>query len=200
MAEWRHAGVLAHSVPGAARCFSVLCESGMASVGGHRHPDVSLDCIAMGHSMPAWESGDLARVRSLLETSVARLSAAGCDFFVCPDNTAHLALEEPGPDLALPGIHIAQVVARQAQRSGFHQVGLLGTAWTMEADMYPRELERVGVSCMIPAPDERAVIQDLTFSELTRGVFRDETRAVFVDIVRRLANAGCEGVALACTE
>ncbi len=34
---------------------------------------------------------------------------ADADFFACPDNTAHIALEVPGPDLALPGLHIADV-------------------------------------------------------------------------------------------
>src|SRR6266545_4300392 len=63
--------------------------------------------------------------------------AALC-FFACPDNTAHMALEQPGEELALPGLHIAEVVADQAARDGRTRVGVLGTRYTMEGPVYPR--------------------------------------------------------------
>ncbi len=63
----------------------------------------------MGRSMPAWEAGDHGAIRKTLATSVDRLANAGAEFFVCPDNTAHMALESDGDDLALPGLHIAEI-------------------------------------------------------------------------------------------
>ena len=77
---------------------------------------MSLDCIALARSMPAWEVGDYASIRATLAVSVQRLAAAGADFFVCPDNTAHIALEQPGAELALPGVHIAEVVRNELTR------------------------------------------------------------------------------------
>lgn len=196
----KHIGILAHSVPGAALCFRECGEEGMRILGGHNHPDVSLDCIAMGASMEAWESGDHDRVRAILAASVERLSRAGADFFVCPDNTAHLALERPGPELTLPGLHIADVVARRAAEAGHRTVGVLGTKWTMEADLYPRALGAYGLETRVPEPDERDAIQELTFGELVHGVFTDETRARFVATIEGLREAGCDAVALVCTE
>jgi len=99
----RHIGILAHSVPGSAQCFQAIARYGEQELGDHQHPDVSLDCIAMGRSMPAWDAGDHAAVRAILAESIERLARVGCDFFVCPDNTAHLALDCPGPDLACRG-------------------------------------------------------------------------------------------------
>ncbi|UYM07158.1 aspartate/glutamate racemase family protein [Solicola gregarius] len=196
----RHLGILAHSVPGAALCFREFGEEGMRRLGSHDHPDVSLDCIAMGRSMGAWDSGDYEVIRSILATSVERLARTGADSFVCPDNTAHLALERPGPDLALPGLHIAEVVARHAAGAGHRTVGILGTKWTMEADLYPRVLAAHGLESRIPEPADRAVIQDLTFGELVHGVFSDGTRARFVETIEGLRAAGCDAVALVCTE
>ncbi len=72
----------------------------------------------MARSMRAWDAGDYVAIRSTLARSADRLARAGADFFACPDNTAHLALEQPGEDLALPGLHIAEVVAEQAARDG----------------------------------------------------------------------------------
>jgi aspartate/glutamate racemase len=100
----KHLGILAHSVEGAMLCLRAFCQEGFRELGPHEHPDVTLDCIAMARSMPAWAAGDYQTIRAILGQSIARLAQAGADFFVCPDNTAHSALEAPGDDFALPGI------------------------------------------------------------------------------------------------
>src|SRR6266536_2329485 len=107
----KHVGILAHSVEGAALCLRAFCQEGFRELGPHQHPDVTLDCIALARSTAAWEAADYAQIRVTLAESAARLARAGADFFVCPDNTAHIALEAKGDDLALPGLHIAEVVS-----------------------------------------------------------------------------------------
>jgi Asp/Glu/hydantoin racemase len=128
----RHLGILATTPEGAALCFRVFCQQGLDERGQRDRPAVTLDCIALARSLPAWERADHQSVRATLSVSVQRLARAGADFFACPDNTAHVALEQPGPDLALPGLHIAEVVADQAARNGHARVGLLGTKYTMD--------------------------------------------------------------------
>ncbi|MGH8840372.1 MAG: hypothetical protein ACRDVO_14120 [Jiangellaceae bacterium] len=71
--------------------------------------------------------GDYTSIRATLSESVQRLAGAGADFLVCPDNTAHMALEQPGEDLALPGLHIAEVVADQAARD--RRTGASSSGW-----------------------------------------------------------------------
>ncbi|MGW4502681.1 hypothetical protein ACWENR_29260 [Micromonospora sp. NPDC004336] len=56
----KHLGVLAHSTGGAALCFLTFCEEGFRRTGRNEHPDVTLDYIAFGYSMPAWDAGDHA--------------------------------------------------------------------------------------------------------------------------------------------
>ena len=74
-----------------------------------------LDCEAMGRIMPAWDAGDHASVAApSWPQSIQRLADGGSDFFACPDNTAHIALETTGPELPLPGLNIGDVVAEQA--------------------------------------------------------------------------------------
>jgi aspartate racemase len=195
-----HAGILAHSAEGAALCFRTFCQEGFDQLGPHEHPDVTLDCIAMGRSMPAWDSGDHQSIRATLATSVSRLAAAGAQFFACPDNTAHLALEVPGADLAIPGLHIAAVVADHAAQQGYTRVGVLGTSYTMEGPIYPRELAARGIEAEIPTADERNVINQIIFGELVNGVFTSSSRKEYLRIIERLRAAGCDAVALVCTE
>lgn len=196
----RHLGILGHSAEGAALCFRTFCQEGFARLGPHRHPDVTLDLIALAPSMPAWESGQYEAVRDTLSVSVRRLSRAGADFFACPDNTAHLALERPGPELALPGLHIAQVVADQAAVLGHARVGVLGTRYLMESDLYPQALAARGIAAHTPAAQDRDTVNEIIFTELLEGVFSDTSRQEYTRIIERLAARGCDAVALVCTE
>jgi aspartate racemase len=195
-----HIGVLGHSIPGSAHCYQEIARYGEERLGEYQHPDVTLDCIAMGRSMPLWHSGDRQAIRAILAESVERLAHAGCDFFVCPDNTAHLALDLPGPELALPMLHIAEVVAAEAAARGFRKVGIMGTAWTMTADLYPRALAARGIESAAPSAEDQRAVQAITFDELVHGVFRAESRDRFVEVARALGDDGCDAVALVCTE
>lgn len=91
----KHLGILATTPEGAALCFRAFCQQGTAELGPHDHPDVTLDCIALARSLPAWEKGDLQPVRATLSVSVHRLAGAGADFFACPDNPPDHPLARP---------------------------------------------------------------------------------------------------------
>jgi aspartate racemase len=195
-----HLGILAHSAEGAALCFRAFCQEGFGELGPHDHPDVTLDCIALARSMPAWDTGDHDAIRATLGVSVERLAAAGADFFACPDNTAHMALERPGGPLALPGLHIAEVVADQAARDGRKRVGVLGTRYTMDGPIYPRALGAHGIAAELPDADDRRLVNEIIFEELVNGAFTAASRREYVRVVEQLAARGCDAVALVCTE
>jgi aspartate racemase len=195
-----HLGILAHSTEGAALCLLAYCQEGFRRVGRHEHPDVTLDYIAFGYSMPGWEAGEHAPIRATLATSVQRLARAGADFFACPDNTAHIALELPGPSLALPGLHIAEVVAAEAARAGYHRVGVLGTKYLMDSSLYPRALAARGIAAELPDRADRDIINQVIFDELVSGVFADDSRQEYVRIMAGLTDRGCDAAALVCTE
>jgi len=195
-----HVGILAHSPDGSALCYLEFIRLGHRRFGGYGNADVTMDYVPLGRSMRAWESGDYAHVRAVLATGVERLKRAGCDFFFCPDNTAHLALETGIADLALPGLHIAEVVAEEAKARGFRNVAVLGTRFTMAGPVYPRALSARGVATTTPEPEERDAIDRIIFAELCDGVVTEASRAVFLSVIARMQRAGCDAVALACTE
>jgi aspartate racemase len=195
-----HAGILAHSVEGAALCLRAFAAEGARELGPHAHPDVTLDCVALAESMPAWEAGDYPAIRTILARSASRLAAAGASFFACPDNSAHIALEQPGGALPLPGLHIAAEVADRAAHERRRRVGILGTRFTMEGSIYPRALAGVGVEHRVPAEEDRAVVDAIIFDELVNGVFSDDSRREYVRVIESLERDGCDAVALVCTE
>ena len=200
MTPARHIGILAHSADGAALCFLEMVREGCRRLGAHQHPEITLSILPMASSLESYERNDLAAVRAYLTGTVRRLSDAGCDFFVCPDNTAHLALEFPGEPLPLPALHIAEIVGERAKSEGYTRVGLLGTKWTMEGAVYPAAFARHGLALRTPAPADRALVDDVIFSELTRGELVDSSRAEYLRIIEGFKQDGCDAVALSCTE
>src|SRR3954462_13473901 len=102
-------GILAHSAEGAALCFLTFCRAGFRDLGPHMHPEVMLDCEAMGRIMPSWDAGDHAAFRGFLARSIERLADGGCDFHSCPDITTHIEHEAAGSEGPQPGLNIGDV-------------------------------------------------------------------------------------------
>jgi aspartate racemase len=196
----RHIGILAHSADGAALCFLEMVRDAGRRLGAHDHPEITLSILPMGPTLAHYERNDLPAVRAYLARTAGRLADAGCDFFVCPDNTAHMALELPGEPLPLPGLHIAEIVAERAKSDGRTLVGLLGTRWTMEGPVYPAAFARHGIALCTPAPDDRELVDQVIFGELCHGRLVDASRAAYVRIIEEFNAAGCDAVALSCTE
>lgn len=196
----RHIGILAHSADGAALCFLEMVREASRQLGAHEHPEITLSILAMGPMLEQYERNALSAVRAHLTRTAQRLAGAGCDFFVCPDNTAHMALELAGEPLPLPGLHIAEVVAQRAKADGHTCVGLLGTKWTMEGSVYPAAFARHGIAMRTPAAADRALVDDVIFSELCQGQLTDTSRAEYIRVIQALKHEGCDAVALSCTE
>jgi aspartate racemase len=196
----RHVGILAHSADGAALCFLETVREAARRLGAHQHPEITLSILPMGPTLELYQRNDLPAVAAHLARTAQRLADAGCDFFVCPDNTAHIALEQTREPLPLPGLHIAEVVAERAEADGCNCVGLLGTKWTMEGPVYPAAFARHSVAMRTPAPADRVLVDDVIFGELTQGRLVDGSRTEYVRIIDGLRRDGCDAVALSCTE
>jgi aspartate racemase len=193
-------GIVAHSAEGASLCFITACREGQKLLGPHMHPEIVLSAIPMGLSMPGWESDDHELVAQFLRRGVEQVAAAGADFFICPDNTAHIVLEQIAKTLPIPGMHIAEVVSREMAERGWKTAALLGTKWTMTGTVYADALRRRGFETLIPDAPARAMIDDAIFEELCRGVFKPATTESFVQTIGLLGSRGADCVILGCTE
>ena len=196
----KNIGIVAHSAEGGALCFLTTCHEGAVHLGAHMHPTILLSAIPMGVSMPAWESDDYDTVAKYLAKGVQQVADAGADFYVCPDNTAHIALQRIALKLPLPGLHIADVVCHEILANNWTTVGLLGTQWTMTGSVYRDRLEKHNVSVCIPNADIRKRINSAIFEELCQGVFRPETTRLFVEAIAEMKADGADCVILGCTE
>ena len=195
-----HIGIVACSAEGAALCYRTVCSEGAQVLGAHRHPEVSLHTPSLHRYVRVLESGDLEGVAALMLESAGKLARAGADFLVCPDNTIHQAFDLVQPRSPLPWLHIADVVAQEAVRRGFRRLGILGTSWLMDSEVYPRALRAQGIDFLLPPPNQRTEIGRLIMDELVPGVQTPRQPAYLAEVIAGLKARGCDAVVLGCTE
>jgi aspartate racemase len=164
------------------------------------HPNIVMSAVPMGLSLAAWEANDHLEVAKFLTQGVQQVADAGADFFVCPDNTAHIVLEKVAADLPLPGLHIAEVVCHEIAKRGWNRVGLLGTKWTMTGPVYERALRNRGLEKLIPDEQTRLLLNTAIFDELCNGIFNAGTTDHFLGAIDDLKSRGAECAILGCTE
>lgn len=193
-------GICAHSYEGGSLCFITVCREGAKLMGPHMHPNVILSAVPMGLSMDAWESGNYIEIAKYLKEGVSQIASSGADFFVCPDNTAHIVLEQIIEELPIPGIHIADVVCQEILNRNWKSVGLLGTKWTMDGTVYPKILEQNDLLVITPNESTKREINNFIFDELCQGVFNINTTEYFIESINELKKEGAECVILGCTE
>lgn len=195
-----HVGIAAVSAEGAALCYRTICTEGPALLGPHAHPEVTMHTPSFASHVACLERGDWAGVGALLLESARRLAATGADFVICPDNTAHQAMPFVEPQSPLPWLHIAEVVAAEAAARGCRKLGITGTLWLTESDVYPGKLAAHGLAWERPEPAQRERLGRIIMDELVNGVRKPDSTAAVVAIISDLARRGCDAVILGCTE
>ena len=195
----QHIGIVAGSAEGAALCYRTICAEGTLLMGPHDHPEVSMHTHSLADYVKGIEAGWSA-VAELMLSSAHKLAKAGAEFLICPDNTIHQALPDVLPRSPLPWLHIAEVVAEEAARRGFRRLGLTGTRWLVDSEVYPEKLTARGIEYVRPSADERTQISKIIMDELVYGDFKPESVAYFQSVIGRMREDGCDAVVLGCTE
>jgi aspartate racemase len=196
----KHIGIVGCSAEGAALCYRTICNEGQALMGAHGHPEVSMHTHSLAEYMTRVERQDWHGVADLMVSSARKLAAAGAEFLICPDNTIHAAFSHLEPRSPLPWLHIARVVAEAAEQRGYRRLGLTGTKYLVESNVYPQQLEARGIEYLRPASAEREEINRIIFEELVNGALKPTAVACFQRVIEGMRNAGCDAVVLGCTE
>jgi aspartate racemase len=196
----KHIGIVACSAEGAALCYRTICTEAPSKMGEHMHPEVTMHTHALGEYMIAIREGDWEKVADLMLSSTRKVTQIGAEFVICPDNTIHQAFDFVKEKSPIPWLHIAEAVAIKAQEEGLKRLAILGTKYLMGGPVYPGTLEKFNISSQIPDEKDREKIDNIIFAELVNGVFTENSRLYFNEVIQKLKNQGCDGVVLGCTE
>jgi aspartate racemase len=184
-----HIGIVACSAEGAALCYKTICVEGAGLMGPHAHPEVSLHTHSLADYVDRLDRGDRAGVAELMLSSAHKLARAGADFLICPDNTIHQAMNHVLPHSPLPWLHIAEVVAAEASARGYRKLGITGTRWLIDSEVYPEKIEA-----------ERDALNQIIMDELVQSRFTSQGIVTFQRVMGRMKEQGCDAVVLGCTE
>jgi aspartate racemase len=195
-----HIGIVACSAEGAALCYRTICTEGSRLLGPHAHPEISIHARSLSEYTKCLDCGDWPGVGELMLSSAEKLAKSGAAFLICPDNTIHQALPYIEHRSPLPWLHIADVVAAEAAARGFRSVGLTGTRWLVESEVYPEKLEAHGLRFVRPHSAECDEMHRIIMDELVYGILKPEAIACFRHVIGRLKDAGCDAAVLGCTE
>lgn len=178
--------------------YRLLNESVAERVGGAASAPVIVWSVDFADVAALQHAGEWDALGDLLADAARRLQDAGATAVALAANTLHLVADQVRTALDVPLVDIVDVTARAV--AGHRRVGLLGTAFTMDSPLFADRLAQDGVEVIVPEPADRALVHDVIYSELTRGVIRPESRAAYRGVIARLVDRGAEAVVLACTE
>jgi aspartate racemase len=196
----KHIGIAAVSVEGAALCYREIAAEAAALIGEHDHPQMSIHTHSLAEYMVGIRAGDWQKVADLILDSAVKLHTVGADFLILPDNTTHQAYELFADQSPLPWLHIARVAAAEAKAQGLKHLGVLGTKYLCRGPVYRDALGAEGLKCSVPDDPEIEKIDDIIYGELVYGKFLQGSKGYLLHAVHKLAETGCDGVVLACTE
>jgi aspartate racemase len=131
---------------------------------------------------------------------ISTLQSAGADFAVMATNTIHYVYDIVAARSGIPIISLVEVVSSEAQKLGISKIGLLGTKFTMEHDFYSKSLKKLGIETLVPTEDEKQIVDDIIFNELTQGIINEDSKKKYLDVINSLVSRGIDGVILGCTE
>ena len=196
----KHIGIVAGSAEGAALCYRTICLEAPAIMGEHNHPEITMNSVPMARVMDPIRANHWEAVAGVLAESAHKVAKAGADFAICPDNTYHQSFKYLIPQSPIPWLHIAGAVAEEANRLGYVRLGILGTKYLVESDVYPEALKQFKIEREIPDEPDRERINDIIFKELVNGLFPEKSRLYFNEVSEKLKTRGCDAVVLGCTE
>jgi aspartate racemase len=178
----------------------LINEGVRARLGGTHSADLIIRSYDFARIEALQSAGDWDAAGDLLAADAAMLERAGAEIIVLCTNTMHLLADRIEAAIGVEFLHLGDATAHAVRAAGVRRVVLLGTRYTMEHDFYRGRLRSHGLDVIVPDADGRAVVHDVIYDELVRGVVSPGSRRRYIDIIDRLVADGAEGVIAGCTE
>jgi aspartate racemase len=146
------------------------------------------------------DAGDWDAITGIMQDAAKKLETAGADCLLLGANTMHKIADRVQPVINIPLIHVAVATADAIKKKNIGKVALLGTKYVMQQDFYRNKLAEQGLTVLIPEQTDIDYINNAIYTEFGKGIFTQEAKEAFLQIIDRMIAAGAEGVIFGCTE
>ncbi|WP_237275862.1 aspartate/glutamate racemase family protein [Tenacibaculum ovolyticum] len=180
--------------------YQVLNKLASETFGEKHSAKVVMNAVDFGEISKLQSEGRWDLLATIMVDAAKSLQAAGAHCILICANTMHLTIAEVREAVTIPVIHIAEATGTMILESKLKKVALLGTKYTMEKTFYTDVLKNMGIEAIIPEEEDRTIIHDVIYKELSKGVLNETSQKAYIAIIEKLAQKGAEGVILGCTE
>ena len=196
----RHIGIVGVSPEGAALCFRQIARHAGLALEPHLHPTITVHNFPFADYLDAIRRDDWRAVGALLRDSAIKLADAGAEFCFSPDNAVQHAVQLAEVGCPIPWLKMTDAVGEAIAHDGRKTVGVIGTKVVTCGSVYQTDLGMRGIKLVRPDDDDTDRLESIIFDELVYGSIVEQSRKDLLGIVARLADRGCEGVILGCSE
>lgn len=196
----QHIGIVAVSPEGAALFYQNVTRLASRMLPPDQQPRISLHNEPLAHYLDALRHDDWHLVGKLLRRSADNLARCGAEFCLTPDHAVQHGVYLAEAGSTIPWLRMTELVAQSVVADGKKTVGIIGTKLVTRASTYQTALGLRGVHLIAPDEDEADALDRIIFGELIYGRVSPPSQQVFLDVIKRLADSGCEGVILGCSE
>jgi aspartate racemase len=169
--------------------------------GDFNYPEIIIYSVNISEFLGYMKAKAYDKIVPLLLGKIIALEKAGADFAAITANTPHMfynAISEKSP---LPMISIVEATCRETIRRELKKPGLFGTGFTMTSTFYQEVFDRHGIPIILPDEDDREILDQKLFNEIELGIFREDTRNLLIEIIRRMVKEEkIDSLILGCTE
>ena len=170
------------------------------ALGGNHSARVILYSVDFDDVMTFKAEGRDDALKKMMLEAANLLDYAGAECLLLGANTMHMMADFIQERITIPLIHIGEETAKVIAAKGLKKVALLGTKVTMEKDFFHNKLAEYKIESITPGDNDRDFINNSIFTEFSKEIFTEETRARYTEIIAKLVQEGAEGIILGCTE
>jgi aspartate racemase len=165
------------------------------------YPEIIIYSANVSSLMKIIEAKDWVGLTDWLLIKVVSLHKAGAEFAVIGANTPHIVFDAVSSRSPIPMLSIIDETRKNAKKRGFKKLGLLGTKFTMESDLFMKPFGDNEMAVVVPDKEDQALIHYRLFSEIELGIIKDSTREELLSIAKKMiARHSIDALILGCTE
>lgn len=132
---------------------------------------------------------------------IEALRKAGAELAAIGSNSPHVVFDAVKSRSPLPLVSIVEAACERAQALGVKRLGLMGTAFTMQADFFQKPFLARGMHVIVPELEDQTLIHQRLFTEIELGIIKDSTRKELLAVAKGMIDRhGIEALILGCTE
>jgi aspartate racemase len=169
-------------------------------LGGVTSAPMAIESLNLAEVAPLQLAGEWERVAEILTGAARRLEASGAEGLIICSNTGHKVAAEVADAVAVPLLHMGDVVGDRLAADGVKRAAILGTRFTMAEPFVRSRIESRGIALAVPDAVTAKEIDRIIFEELARGHVARNSQRRLKTCLTEMMQARQQAVVLACTE